>query len=316
MRNRLIAIGKACLLAALSLSLLWSARVTFADFLNGLNDRFQEHLLATIAIFAGVVAVFFELQLHKGFEHQRDDIRKVVSEMTTRYLGEWPKHLSYAADLARSVEQGNRLCILVDQIGYGSLSQREEFEAYFEALKAAAHRATIHLLTYPEQAVKTVLHHQFDEHKDRWEHFASSEKVKAFVERYGLEKPRDCNQFVDGVLSVHNWFYQAMDDASKIGGVFAARTLSAPSPNQEVFCWILLRGDEPKQMVFAYPRFSGAKTGHAFFTRDLHLMMTFMNEFTRKWGPGESQSVSNVLYPSVSIAQPKTATRHGSAAKT
>src|SRR5580698_3302223 len=145
MRKRLPAIGKFLLLALLVVSLLVSCGIAARDLLKGQIDKLQEHFLAVVAIFAGVVAVIYELRLHHGFETQRRDIQSIVLEMTTRYLGTWPGDLMHITELVQKVETGSSLWILVDQIGYGCFSRQEEFSAYSLACQKVAHKKKIRI---------------------------------------------------------------------------------------------------------------------------------------------------------------------------
>jgi hypothetical protein len=295
MRTHLPAIGKFLLLALLIISLIVSCAIAVRDLVHGQIDKLQEHFLAVVAIFAGVVAVIYELRLHHGFETQRKDIQSIVSEMTTRYLGTWPGDLMHITELVQKVETGSSLWILVDQIGYGCFSRQEEFSAYSLALQKVAHKKKIRILTYAETDAREGLKRQFKKYEGNFTALSGSQNFKDFQEKYNLHISTH-GEFITAALYVQNEFYKAIEQAGKTGtGAFALRTITNPLPHEEIFCWLLFSGGEPKQMIFVYPQFAGSETGHAFMTQDIHLMEAFQKQFDRKWDNG-SDSVGLSLY--------------------
>lgn len=293
------AIARFLLLAFLTISLGYSLWVTIRDLLHKDWDKLQEHALAGIAIFAGLVAVFFELRLHEGFKEQRKDIIQIVSEISTRYLGDWPGDLAHITEVIAKAHTGNELWLLVDHIGYGSFSLPKEFSTYFEILQNAARKTKVQILTYSEKDARLSLDRQFSKHyKGDLAELTASDKFAAFQKKYKIQTPSSFEEYKTSFLAVENGFCKAITQAGDTGtGSVAVRTLKHAGHHEEVFYWILLENGEPYEMIFAYPRFSGSETGHAFKTHDPQLIRTFQKQFERKLTVEESDAIDVRLHP-------------------
>ena len=255
-----------------------------------------DHFLAMIAIVFGIVAIVYERKLHRGFENQKKEINDIVLAVHTRYLGDWPDHLRDITSLVSRAGADDDLVILVDHIGYGHYSAPDEFEKYIDGLESARNRGvTVRLLVYPENEATTGAKRQFAAAPFS----IDSPQVQAYLSRYSRiisGRPTDFDGFISFALDLENYFCERLlFKRTSVKHPVEIRTLNQAG-DEDAFFWMCRRGNTEIEVVFAYPKFGSGRRGHAFISRDAHLMDEFASRFDRKWN-SDSNAVGLLLYP-------------------
>ena len=241
-----------------------------------------DHFLAMVAIVFGIVAIVYERELHLGFEKQKKEINDIVLAVHTRHLGAWPDHLRDITSLLSRAAADDELWILVDHIGYGHYSRPDDFERYLDGLESARNRGvSVRLLTYAEKQANEGVRRQFKE-----ETFAlDSPEVQAYFSRYSgimSGRPANYDQFIDYALALENHFCEQLILKRLVKHPIEIRTLN-DGGDEDAFFWMRRRGSTEIEVVFAYPKFGSGQKGHAFISRDSHLMDEFAARFEDKW---------------------------------
>ena len=283
------ATGRDVLLTFLILAFFIGAPVLFyfdqrlypGHFLEHLPD----HLLALVAIAAGIMAIYYERKLDKGFLEQKSEIKEIVDAVHTRYIGDWPEHISEILALVKDLRRGEELLVLVDFIGYAHYTKRELFMDYLNELQAARRRGVkLRFLLHSEKAMIRNLDAQFE--KQKGDPHAARDLVQAYVDKYkNLIQKTGLEHYVDlvtAVLYVQARFCDLLLDAANDSPA-AEIAASGEAESETVYYWIVRQGETPKTMIFAYSRFSGVGQGYGFRTADPRLMSIFYRDFERKW---------------------------------
>ncbi|HXB21098.1 MAG TPA: hypothetical protein VNV88_06945 [Candidatus Solibacter sp.] len=268
--------------------------------LQGLS-RILDHLLAVVAILFGLIAVIYEWKLHRGFEKQKDDIKEIVQSIYTRYLGSWPDHLQDITKLVASAEKGDELLIFVDQIGYGHYSIPGEFREYLSKLEEVRNNGTVvRILMYPEDMARKNLEDQFPNDKYPDDQFkTASSTLKTYLDYYKNvtdKVPKTRNEFFTVALYIQDHLCARLTSAAGGEVPIEVHTINNPNPNLVSF-WMIRRSQTVKEMIFAYPRFGGAHTGHGFATREPKLSEIFGHGFDEQWKKENSTKIAAGEHP-------------------
>jgi hypothetical protein len=102
-----------------------------------------DHILAVVAIAAGVVSIVYERKVHH-------DVGNIAKNASTVYLPEWPEHTDDLTKLVSDFKSGDELLVDVE-IGYTHFSHPKQFHEYFDALKNAVK------LSSPKRPVKILM---------------------------------------------------------------------------------------------------------------------------------------------------------------
>lgn len=285
------------------------AQSSFEHFLDHLPD----HILAVIAIAAGLVAIYFERKLDKEFREQRVEIRKIVESVLTRSIGNWPGHLSEITSLVKDTQVGDQILIFVDFLGYAHLTKHDLFMEYLNELQSARRRgATVKILLHSEEALKVHLDLQFKKEKEK------PAEIKDLAQKYqamykDLIKTTDLetyHDFVTAVLYVQACFCNSLLDATAVPAVEIASN-PAFGRSDPVYYWLVRESDlgrkatggegsqdenlddrNFKSMIFAYSRFTGVGKGYGFKTADSQLMKIFSRDFDRQWADEKTKKIA------------------------
>jgi hypothetical protein len=267
-------------------------------------EHFRQHLpahvLALIGIIAGVIAIYYERNLDKGF----DNIQEIVVSASTRFLGVWPGHLEQIAELVRTSNligtSEDEFIASVDTFGYGHVSGYSGFRKYFAEIEEAAKKrsVTVKILVDPADAAERSINDQLKEMAD--DEFA---KFKgAFQGSYGTlikTKLESREALTKADLEVQNRYCSQLVDVATERFVQVG-TRKEAQENKGVFFWMVRRKGIPREAIFAYPRFGGTGKGYAFRTMDPKLMDIFSSDFESKWPESIKIEPGNLLYPKTS----------------
>ncbi len=97
-------------------------------------------VLSLLALLAAGVTIWLDVDVRNQATGIKTHVDDIASNVSTRYLPDWPEHAEYLTQLVSGVQEGDELVIQVDSIGYLAFSQPEQFNHYFDQLTAAAHR--------------------------------------------------------------------------------------------------------------------------------------------------------------------------------
>lgn len=322
-RDILVRVLFVTLLVGVPVLLVLDYRLFPGHFLEHLPD----HLLALIAIAAGLVAIYYDRKLEKrfdrqkqelnssfarqrdkldrGFDEQRIKIQGIVESMSTRFLGIWPVHLEEITALTGTATE--ELIISVDTIGYGHFSNHEKFLEYFAELERAEKRGvSIKMLLPPEEMCRKSLELQFEKEKREPESEACTKLLRDYQDMYGDRlgfELRSFDDFLDADLYIESSYCAQLVDKiiSKVDKTIPSPIEVAVRVDQKshepVYYWIVRRNGIPKEAIFAYPRFVGVGKGYSFRTLDPRLMDIFSSDFNAKWGKAVPINSEKHLYP-------------------
>ncbi len=277
------------------LTIVFGIFVVLGDLGHNQPRPVLDHALAIVAILAGVIAVVYEWKLHRGFEAQKEEISEIVLSVHTRHVGDWPDHLRHISGLVSRATSGDELIILVDHIGYGHYSRPEDYDDYLTKLEQArGSDVKIRMLTYAEVLARTRLEQQFEGAFD-----PKSTEFKKYANFYGrlIDKtPTTYAEFLSLALHVEGELVSRITEVRTTEDAIKVSTIE-DAGDEEAFFWMLRRGDSPKEMLFAYPKFGSGRTGHAFITRELNFMTVFAKQFDEKWKNSTPIRLGQDLFP-------------------
>ena len=101
-----------------------------------------------------------------------------------------------------------------------------------------------------------------------------------------------CSDFLNLALQIEQRFCDRLLQPDPPHPHVEIHTITSPASN-ETFFWMIRRAGIGKEMVFAYPKFEGGKTGHAFFTQEPKLLELFYSHFDDLW---KSTSTKQLLH--------------------
>lgn len=265
------------------------------SFFNPILD----HVLAIIAIIAGLVAVLYELKLDSNFERQRAEIQKIVESVNTRHVGDWPNHLKEITALIQDAQAGDELIVMVDSPGYGCLSAAADFKPYLSSLTEAASKpVAVKIIFHGESVALADLKKQYEKEKNNpqdlkellvpyhdlyrnWNNASVESSVKSY------------ENFLTAVLYTESIFCAVLTNAAKPVEV---RMRPSNLPNEYCFYWLIRRKEGLKKMIFAYSVFEGAGSGYAFRTSDPKLIEIFARDFDHIWRQSPKLEPGDFLY--------------------
>jgi len=112
-----------------------------------------------------------------------------------------------------------------------------------------------------------------------------SPEVQAYFSRYSgimSGRPANYDQFIDYALALENHFCEQLILKRLVKHPIEIKTLN-DGGDEDAFFWMRRRGSTEIEVVFAYPKFGSGQKGHAFISRDSHLMDEFAARFEDKW---------------------------------
>lgn len=244
-----------------------------------------DHILALVAILAGVVAIVFEAKVHH-------DVNNISKNVSTRYLDDWPDHVDDLKALVKDLVPGDEVAINAD-IGYTHFTRPESFNQYFNALLDAAkgldqqEGIRVRILVSDEETNSKGIKAQFDPGMPNDFKGINQEQIRIYCKNYSKQIrqanlctkfPPDYQDFQDAVLYVEN---DLCDQLTTTGHVKVMRVNDLQRRYRSL--WIKHQGDLMKEMIFAYSEFYGPnkrpKKGYAWRTNDGHLIETLLDEF-------------------------------------
>jgi len=283
------------------------------------SSAYLDHALAVIAIIFGLVAIHYErkldarfedqkrtldkifdeqlMKLVKNFEEQRVEIKQIVESVYTRYIGDWPFHLKETTALINHVGSGDELLIMLDSPGYGSLSAHKELLDYMAAVKRASSSGCVKMLFHSEGAARDDLRLQFvEEQKNPAARESTRSRYRALYPDKWIDIGPSYEDLLTSILYLEDFFCTELTDAARPA---QACPTPARTDNKYCFYWLIRRGGTPKEMIFAYSRFSSPGSGCGFETRDTKLMGIFAEEFRSIWEHSAQHQVraGEKLYP-------------------
>ncbi len=125
----------------------------------------------------------------------------------------------------------------------------------------------------------------------------------------GSTKKKD---FLDAVLYVENKLFRQLIDTDHVTVATIHKPLARTkkedrdSLKESRFLWLTYRKKPTlklKEMVFAYPKFYGPKTGYAFYSHDSQLMEQYLFEFEQQWTTATTASELNLFQRAVSSVE-------------
>jgi hypothetical protein len=100
------------------------------------SGQIERALYDNMTLTLAVSAIGFAFWQFRDSQLQEDRMKRLAAEMTTRFVGFFPKNLR---DINEVVGHANvRLDIMSDYVGYGHFSNPEEFQRYFRQLQDLA----------------------------------------------------------------------------------------------------------------------------------------------------------------------------------
>lgn len=255
-----------------------------------------DHILAIVAITAGGVALHYERKLDRKFERQREKIQQIVESVTTRHVGDWPKHLKQITALVKGAQPGDELLVMVDSPGYGCLSADKDFGPYLDSLRDAAKKSvTVKMLFHGEKVALDDLERQYKQ--EQWDLNALTSLLQPYQNLYrkwdypSLESfVKLYEDFLTAVLFTESIFCASL---THVDEPVEVRRRPIGLPNENCFYWLVRN----REMIFAYSLFEGAGSGYAFRTSDTRLMEIFASDFDSVWLNAEKLDSDAFLYP-------------------
>jgi hypothetical protein len=260
-----------------------------------------DRILALVAIAAGIVAIYYETELHNSVE-------KIISALPTRYVSKFPGNLDDARGVISAAERDEELVILTDFLGYAYYSCPSKFDLYSGAIRDAA-RKNVHvkILIYGRRAAGNVLDTQMtfkdyqtavqgsDQYKDTKDAPCQAEtpslpqrRFRYFVNANNLEKILETTKptqagyerFRQSLHEAQKQFCHELDD--KWVQIKSIKETNETPTGQTNFFW--MRKD--KEVVYAYPNI-GIGKGFTFRSNEHSLLSIFFDQFDKLWGEAE-----------------------------
>lgn len=254
------------------------------------------HFVEIFTLEFAVATLALDVMLHLKTE-------EIALAATTRYLAHWPKHLGDLTNLISGTHADDEICILLDFFAYGHFTNPEGFKEYFAAILHAIQdkevRSRILVCAESEARACTII--QFKE--DPFPEFLKEKKVRKWLENYKSilkgHEPQNFDEFIDALLYLDDHFCHELAWPGRV----TIRTLPSPLGQKEleswmqevIYCWIV----PSRGMIFSFPNFYGARSGHSFQTRDMSLIATFQHQFEQKFKSEDTKRLepNNHVYP-------------------
>lgn len=280
-----------------------------------------DRILALVAIAAGLVAIVFELELHRQVTTGDSKLNVIVSSLSTRYVAEFPHDLQSVRTLLSNAKEGDRVRILVDFIGYGHYSAPENFQKYMDSISDARRNgAKVQLLIYDDEAARADMCSQFSERdyaclsnsndnncekpetlpqrREQFQHY-----FKYYDNQYHGRCVRDRKSgqigFLNTLACTNELFCEQLQTQGPSIDIRAIKKTNgsedqktprtsckdAQPSDETVFFWMIsdAEGAHNREMLLAYPNFSNATNGNSFRSSDERLMQIFADRFENLW---------------------------------
>jgi hypothetical protein len=234
-----------------------------------------------IGIGGAIVGLFAFVHQLRGAKRQNAKMALVAGEMSTHYIGTFPKHLDDIIALADRAHE--KLCIMADCVDYGSFSAPDIHQKSLEAIikcirerrvkvQLVLHGEPVHISSSSPFYDKT-----FEQLKDDPQFMECLSSYLAL--HHQATRPTTDEEFRKMLLDAHERFQYLLLDAGAEIHKFkkkpdgqATRALEKPG----VFFWL----EDDEAAVFLLALTGNEARGLAFRTRDGTLLKMFASTFT------------------------------------
>jgi hypothetical protein len=265
-----------------------------------------DRILALVAIAAGLVAIYYETELHNS-------VAEIIGALPTRYVSRFPVNLEDASRVISDAKRDDDVLVLTDILGYGYYSCPPKFNDYLAAVKHANdEKAHVQILLYGKTAALRVLNTQFtfddynrlvtdsDKYKNTTEPAPcqtddlelKKKRLWYFVNTYSLKPPAPTRegyeQFQRELYQTQKRFCHQLDGVAKIRAIKEGSEVTSNEPNVVQFFWMR----KGKEMVFAYPNI-GIGKGFTFKSSDHSLLDVFADHFKKLWDDAGKDDAGN-----------------------
>lgn len=274
---------------------------TYVTFVGSAKIFFRlftlDRLLALVAIAAGVIAIYYETEVHSS-------VHEIISSLTTKYVSRFPANLDDAKNVITGAQNDDELLILNDVVGYGYYSCPPKYKDYLEAIRHASEKARlIRILIYDDKGANDVLTTQISQ--KNYEELSSSNQLKNTTESvcqpgdldlkvrqqrfwyffgfYHLPPPSSYADFQHVLSQQQNHFCKQLTASDHVEVRAIKHQTGTPSNGPSIaeptFFW--MRKD--KEVVFAYPNTGQVGKGATFKSSDYRLLEIFLAQFDQAW---------------------------------
>ncbi|HEY6252943.1 MAG TPA: hypothetical protein VI685_23540 [Candidatus Angelobacter sp.] len=220
-----------------------------------------------------IIAIVFAVTQFIDARIQERRISEVAREMSTRFIGLFPKNMNEITDVVEKTTK--HLDIIVDFAGYGHYSNPEAFYSYRNALLSKAQNSEVRMILYSQVPAHASTSSQFaldDQAKWNAERI-SARFLKFFGEVHrGRDLPKNSNEFNAALQE-----YQAQYRKDLCDGGVQIRTV-----DQKLLFFLWLEDNEEAALSFQ-DKATGAERELSIRTLDANLIQAMHDIFKEMW---------------------------------
>lgn len=248
-----------------------------------------EPILSVVMMTLALVALVLALIQYKDSRRQLDQLQSfsntmgtISGQISTQFLNVFPSNLVAITDFVTHSDAN--LDIMVDYAGYGQYSRPEEFDRYFEALKALPPKAKVRLLVYSNSLADTANRQQFPEsdfrnekNQQRFQHYFR-DVHSSFVEPCGFD------EFVKN-LTYEDFIHRIVAAQPDYQRILKDRNIEVRFVDEELVLFLWLRDN--KDAIFSFKNQGATLRELSFKTADRNLVEVYRNIFDQQWAAAD-----------------------------